>query len=86
MNKEIKVALASLIAGCGFSFAATNASAAIACNGAGDCWHTHGEYVVRPEFGVTVHPDGWTWKEGEKHKWREHEGHGYWHGDSWKEF
>jgi hypothetical protein len=35
---------------------------------------------VRPEFGVTVHPDGWAWKEGEKHRWREHEGHGYWRG------
>src|SRR5271163_1516935 len=35
MNKQTKVALAALIAGCGFAFASTTASAAIACNGAG---------------------------------------------------
>jgi hypothetical protein len=64
----------------------TNASAAIVCNGDGDCWHTQTEYQYKPEFGVTVHQNDWKWKEGEKHQWREHEGQGYWHGGSWKTF
>jgi hypothetical protein len=37
-------------------------------------------------FGLTIHPDGWKWKEGERHTWREHEGRGYWKGGEWKEF
>ena len=86
MNKQTKVALAALIVGCGFAFASTTASAAIACNSAGDCWHVHGDYTFHPDFGVIVHPNDWAWKEGEHYKWREHEGRGYWHGDSWTEF
>ena len=86
MNKQTKVALAALIVGCGFAFASTTASAAIACNSAGDCWHVHGDYTFHPDSGVIVHPNDWAWKEGEHYKWREHEGRGYWHGDIWKEF
>ena len=57
MNKQTKVALAALIVGCGFAFASTTASAEIACNGAGDCWHVHGDYTFHPDFGVVIHPD-----------------------------
>ena len=86
MKKKTRVALAALVAGCGLAFASTTASAAIACNGAGDSWHVHGDYTFRPDFGVVIHPDTWTWKEGEHHRWREHEGRGYWQGDAWREF
>jgi hypothetical protein len=62
------------------------ASARIVCNEAGDCWHSEGDYVYPPGFGLTIHPNDWRWKEGERHAWREHEGRGYWKGDKWVEF
>jgi len=64
----------------------TGASARIICNADGDCWHAHDDYDLKPAFNLTVHPDNWKWKEGERHAWREHEGRGYWHGGEWKEF
>ena len=64
----------------------TSASAGIVCNSDGDCWHTQTDYQYQPTFGLTVHPNDWKWKEGEKHAWREHEGKGYWKGGSWQTF
>ena len=78
-------ALAAVI-GLGALGAASAASAHVVCNAEGDCWHVATDYQYAPEFGVVIHPDDWKWKEGEKHAWREHEGKGYWHGGSWKEF
>ena len=43
-------------------------------------------YVYPPTLGLTIHDNDWKWKEGEKHKWREHEGKGYWKGGTWEEF
>jgi hypothetical protein len=64
----------------------TAASASVVCNGEGECWHTHRNYVYHPEFGVTVHPDGWAWGAGEHYAWREHRGRGYWHNGVWVRF
>ncbi len=62
---------------------ATSASAEIACNGEGECWHVKDRIEYKPEFGVRVHPDDWKWKENDHYKWREHEGRGYWHSGIW---
>jgi hypothetical protein len=35
------------------------------------------------ESRVVVHKDDWKWGPSEKYSWREHEGRGYWKGDSW---
>jgi hypothetical protein len=61
-------------------------SARTVCNEDGDCWHATTDYDYQPSFGLSIHPNDWKWKEGEKHAWREHEGKGYWKGGSWKEF
>jgi hypothetical protein len=67
---------------------ATNASARIVCNDEGDCWHTHSDYDYPPGIRLEVHPDDWTFKEGDKRAWHEHEGEGrgYWHGGAWAPF
>jgi hypothetical protein len=72
-------------AACALALSATAASANIACNREGDCWHVQGRYEYRPEFGVVVHPDSWKWaeREHEKYRWREHEGRGYWRDGVW---
>ena len=62
------------------------ASAAVACNREGECWHVRGEYRTRPEFGVVIHSDNWRWREREHYRWREHEGRGYWRNGVWLSF
>lgn len=62
-----------------------SASAAVVCNG-NVCWHTHEAYEYPPTAGVIVHPDDWRWGSSDHYAWREHEGRGYWHGDSWMEW
>ncbi len=59
---------------------AVTASAAIVCNG--DVrWHTHERYTYPKGSGVIIHDD--DWHAGPGITFREHEGRGYWHGDSW---
>jgi hypothetical protein len=86
MKPLATISLAALLGAWGIGLSTSTASARIVCNAEGDCWHSHADYDYRPEFGLTVHPDNWKWKEGERHAWREHEGRGYWKGGSWLEF
>ncbi len=62
------------------------ASAKIVYNAEGECWHVRGAYAYRPEFGLTVHENGWKWGAGDKYRWREHEGRGYWRNGVWVRF
>jgi hypothetical protein len=56
-------------------------------NRSGDCWHTSERYTYRPHFGVTVHDDNWRWRNRDRHhRWREHEGRGYWRNGIWLSF
>jgi hypothetical protein len=43
----------------------TSASAAIVCNGDGDCWHAKQKYDYRPEFGLHVYGDDWRWADAD---------------------
>jgi len=72
---------------CALALTATAASAEIVCNHEGDCWHVKEAHIYRPEHGITVHPDSWRWADHERdrHRWREHEGRGYWHEGRWIE-
>lgn len=62
------------------ALSATGASAYIACTG-NVCWHAHDRYHYPRDAHVVVHAD--TWHHGPSITIREHEGRGYWHGDSW---
>ena len=73
---------ATLVAAGALALAATGASAAVVCNDEGDCWHVKGEAKYKPEFKVHVHPDNWKFADKD-HRWREHEGHGYWRSGVW---
>ncbi len=81
-----RLSIAILGAACVAALTATAASAEIACNREGECWHIKGKYEHRPEWGLVIHPDSWKWAEHEKYKWREHEGRGYWRNGAWVEF
>ena len=65
---------------------AVPASALVACNKQGVCWHTNAGYRdFHPEWGVTLHDDAWHWR-GAQYRWREHDGRGYWRGGVWIAF
>jgi hypothetical protein len=86
MNKLGKLAVAAVIGAGAVALTATSASAYIACNNNGTCWHVHSKYAYHPEYGVVVHPDGWRWGAGDHYKWHEHRGRGYWHSGVWVTF
>jgi hypothetical protein len=79
MNAFSKTLLAAAGA---LALAATAASAEIACNREGDCWHVK-RLDFHPDLNIAVHPDTWKWAEHEKYRWREHEGHGHWRNGVW---
>jgi len=76
---------AALLGASMLAFTATTASADIVCNGDGDCWHVKERHKYSPDLHLQVHPDSWKWRESDAshHRWREHEGHGYWRGGVW---
>lgn len=83
---DIKKLILGTIVGAGaLAITAGSASAYVACNGRGDCWHTNDRYSYRPAWGITVHDDAWRWR-GNHYRWREHEGRGYWRNGVWITF
>ena len=78
-------AMATLVVG------ATAASADIACNREGDCWHTDTRYNPPGVSRFDYHPDDWYfhrhWQAEREHHWRDyHEGRGYWRNGVWVTF
>lgn len=81
-------AAAAIIGAAALAFTATTASAYVACNGEGDCWHTDHRYHYDPGVHLDWHPDSWyfhnDWDHDAGHHWRgHHEGRGYWKGGVW---
>jgi hypothetical protein len=72
------LALGTIAAAAGMVALAAPASAAVVCNGRGDCWHTTDRYDYKPAWGIRVHDDNWKWRSRDHYRWREHEGRGYW--------
>jgi len=75
-----------MAAGAGWAMTAP-ASALIACNPQGDCWHADRREAV-PGLAFEYHPDDWyfhhDWRGDGFHHWRDyHEGRGYWHDGVW---
>jgi hypothetical protein len=86
MNKLGKLAAAAVLGASAVALTATSASAYIACNGEGYCWHVRNSYAYQPGWNVVIHPDGWRWGSGERYRWREHRGRGYWRSGVWVTF
>ena len=65
---------------------AGTASAYMACNHDGDCWHTD-KKVSAPGVTFDYHPDDWyfhqTWTGSNNHYRDYHEGRGYYKGGVW---
>jgi len=84
---KIRTLVLGALAGAGAIVAlASPASAYVACNRFGDCWHTSDRYTYRPAWGIRVHDDNWRWRSHERYRWREHQGRGYWRSGVWISF
>ncbi len=87
MNSDMKrtILLASAAALGGMMLLAAPASAYVACNRDGDCWHTEKRYTA-PGVKFDWHPDDWYFHQkwdADRH-WHElHDGRGYWKGGVW---
>lgn len=82
-------ALASVVAGAAVSLSATPASAYVACNRWGECWHVEHRYRYDPGLGVVHHPDHWYFHQrwDNDHHWRDyHDGRGYYRDGAWVAF
>lgn len=86
MKITVKLAAAAILGASALAFAANDAAAAIACNGAGECWHVHRSWAYPPEAGIVIHPEGWKWGVRDKFRWHEHLGRGYWRNGVWVRF
>jgi len=81
MKAMRKVLIGAAIGAGVLAVSAVSASASIVCSG-NVCWHTKDRYHYPRDSRVVVHAD--SWRHGPSISFREHEGRGYWHGDSWK--
>jgi hypothetical protein len=78
----LQSATAAILIGGALALTATTASAYVACNNEGECWHTNNR-TYDPSLGVVIHPNNWRWGHDDHYRWREHRGHGYWRSGVW---
>ena len=87
-----KILLGTVIGVGAMTALAAPASAYIACNRDGDCWHTESRYRAVPGVRFDYHPDDYyfhqRWDGDERRHWRERRegGRGYYRGGVWVTF
>jgi hypothetical protein len=86
MKKALSAtAFAALMATGALVATAVPASAYVACNHEGDCWHTEARVAV-PGVRFDYHPDDWYFHQrwdANRHYRDYHEGRGYYRGGIW---
>ncbi|HLH93439.1 MAG TPA: hypothetical protein VKX28_33860 [Xanthobacteraceae bacterium] len=80
MTRATKTFFGAAIGAAAVAFFATSAVADVACSG-DVCWHVKERYKYPAESHVVIHED--SWKPGPSIKFHEHEGRGYWRGETW---
>ena len=82
----LKTLMLGTLVGAGALFAlGAPASAYVACNREGDCWHTESRYAP-PGVRYDYHPDDWYFHQhwdGRYHYRDYHPGRGYYRGGVW---
>jgi hypothetical protein len=68
----------------GLALTTTAASADVACNRWGECWHVHDRIAYPGGLGVVWHPDGWRAKH--MHWRKDRFDHGYYRNGVWIAF
>lgn len=89
MKKIVSAAALAAVLGVGaLAASATAASAYVACNGAGECWHTDTRGNYGRGIALQYHPDDWyfhqNWAHDNHRQFRDyHEGRGYYNNGQW---
>ncbi len=84
-KKAFLITAAASLGLAGLAATTSSASAYIACNRDGDCWHTDSR-VQAPGVRFDFHPDDWYFHQhwdANRHFRDYHEGRGYWRGGVW---
>lgn len=84
MNKISRLAIGVFMAASALALTSIASSAAVVCNEDGECWHSGVRHEYPAGAGVVIHEDDWS--PGERFRWWEHEGRGYWRGGNWVEW
>lgn len=75
------------LAGGALALSATAASAYVACNAYGECWHVHDRLDYPPAARVVIHEDGWVFDQPHHYRWvRDRDDRGYWQHNHWRRF
>jgi hypothetical protein len=84
----LKGALAAAIAGGALVATTTTASADVACNRAGECWHVHDRLAYPDGVGIVFHDEGWAnTHRGHHWRWRQdRDDRGYYRNGVWVTF
>jgi hypothetical protein len=86
-SKLVRGALIGAVAAGAMALTTASASAAVACNRWGECWHVREHYARYPVgLGIVFHEDGWR---GHRHvHWRadRRDDHGYYRNGRWHRF
>jgi hypothetical protein len=85
----LKSALAkgAIVAVLASSAIATAASADVACNRAGECWHVQDRFDYPEGVGITFHTDDWARGHHHGYHWRaDHADRGYYRNGVWIAF
>ena len=86
---KIKMGLLAAATAAGLLATASAASAHIACNRYGECWHVADRYPNYPaRLGVVFHDDAWRAAHARGYHWRRDrdDDHGYWSHNRWHPF
>ncbi|MEP6966928.1 MAG: hypothetical protein ABI906_02505 [Pseudomonadota bacterium] len=70
----------------GIVAAATPASAYIACNRYGECWHAANRYAYPAGLRIAIYPDTWRKAHPRSHWLRDRDDRGYWNHGAWRRF
>lgn len=84
----VKGALAAAVAGGTLAGATTPASADVACNRFGECWHVRDRVDYPPRVGIRFHTDRWGYGHhyGYYHWRHDRDDRGYWRNGVWITF
>jgi hypothetical protein len=62
----------------------TAASAAVVCNGEGDCWRVKKKHDYPAGLNLHIYGDDWQWEAGAPYRWRKPgPGRGYYRRGVW---
>jgi hypothetical protein len=88
-TRLVQGALAAALAVGALGVTATTASADVACNRYGECWHVRDHYTNYPVgLGITFHEEGWRGDNTRHWRWRHDrdDDHGYYSRGVWHPF